>query len=1197
NTFEIEDGGGILTTDLSHLVDDADADPANEFNTSFVLNGNLLELEDDGSTLSADLSSLVDDADADPTNELQNLSINGNDLSITGGNSVTIPSGADNLGNHTATQNVKLNGNWLSNDGGNEGVFVKTDGNVGIGVASPAQKLDVDGKIAVKGEQVIYNASAENSDFEGTLIIGDGGQFLSHTVGEEAQRNTFVGIDAGNGNTKGRRNTFVGKDAGSYNTNGYRNTFIGDGAGVYNQTGNDNTSIGLNSGFENISGSENTTLGLGANHWNETGSRNTIIGYEAGAGNSGHSKSDNIFLGYKAGYDELGSDKLYIENTNSSTPLIYGDFNTDSLAINGSLSIKEELIDASGDKGSSGQLLSSTGTSTDWIDLPDDGDWTVSGYDMYSVKSGNVGIGTSSPSKKLHIDGGDILLEDTYPFLYLNTSSGDNGGINFQNTGDTKASIYWDGNDNKIILSNDDAGIRKDITIKADGKVGIGTSSPTHQLDVGGKIAIKGTQTIYNAETENSDFEGTLIIGDGGTMLSHTSAYEAQDNTFVGLSAGIFNSTGNDNTFIGNQAGRSNETGTNNIYLGSGAGLSNTGGNKNIFIGMQSGHNNNNGSENIFMGFLSGFFETGSNKLYIENSSSNTPLIYGDFDTDSLAINGSLSITDELIDASGDVGTSGQVLSSTGTATNWINLSDDNDWTVSGNNMYSAVSGNVGIGTNNPAEKLDVDGKIAIKGNPTIYNAWALDADFEGTMIVGDGGDNLSHTSGDEAHNNTFFGFGAGTNNTTGYKNTFIGRNAGANNLSGYHNVLLGESAGYLSTGSDNIFIGHNAGYGETGSNKLYIDNSNTSTPLIYGDFDTDELTINGGLRVIQTDNTPGSGINAKYNLSGNEGSLASDAYGVFGNLVSTDLGDYAIYGYGTDASSESGDSYAYGHTLGGVKGYNYYGNPYTFGTAGFSYLDYNRSGGAFGGNYGGSVWGSMAYKNSSGATYGGYFTSSTTGTGKGSNTKVNNGIGVYGELFGANIHGDIYGTYTEGENYAMYSNGTVYKNGLDVHLQKDDKGENQVLYTNVSTDATVQTMGYATISSGKATIVFDGAFTQIVSDGSPIIVTATPTGESKGVYVTNVNKNGFALTENDNGKSNVTVSYIAIGKRKGHESPQLAQEVIAADYTSKLEKGLHNDNDMSTDGKGLYYENGQLNVGKHRSTLPDMNKPAQKED
>ena len=54
---------------------------------------------------------------------------------------------ADNLGNHTATQTVKLNNNWLSNDGGAEGIRVDNSGNVGIGTATPAERLDVTGNI------------------------------------------------------------------------------------------------------------------------------------------------------------------------------------------------------------------------------------------------------------------------------------------------------------------------------------------------------------------------------------------------------------------------------------------------------------------------------------------------------------------------------------------------------------------------------------------------------------------------------------------------------------------------------------------------------------------------------------------------------------------------------------------------------------------------------------------------------------------------------------------------------------------------------------------------------------------------------------------------------------------------------------------------------------------------------------------
>lgn len=64
----------------------------------------------------------------------------------------------------------------------------------------------------------------------------------------------------------------------------------------------------------------------------------------------------------------------------------------------------------------------------------------------------------------------------------------------------------------------------------------------------------------------------------------------------------------------------------------------------------------------------------------------------------------------------------------------------------------------------------------------------------------------------------------------------------------GSNNVAIGTAAGELATGSSNVFIGYNAGKNETGANKLYIANSNTATPLIYGDFAAGALTINGTL-------------------------------------------------------------------------------------------------------------------------------------------------------------------------------------------------------------------------------------------------------------------------------------------------------------------------------------------------------------
>lgn len=57
----------------------------------------------------------------------------------------TATGAADNLGDHTATTNIVLGANYLSGDGGSEGVYVDATGNVGIGTATPTVPLHIYG--------------------------------------------------------------------------------------------------------------------------------------------------------------------------------------------------------------------------------------------------------------------------------------------------------------------------------------------------------------------------------------------------------------------------------------------------------------------------------------------------------------------------------------------------------------------------------------------------------------------------------------------------------------------------------------------------------------------------------------------------------------------------------------------------------------------------------------------------------------------------------------------------------------------------------------------------------------------------------------------------------------------------------------------------------------------------------------------
>ncbi len=197
----------------------------------------------------------------------------------------------------------------------------------------------------------------QDAKIEGKLNLNDGNSnvligSLSGTLNTTGFQNTFVGVFSGQQNMTGFQNTFLGAFAGQQNTTSSLNTFIGNSSGKQTTTGANNTFLGALSGQSNTTGFQNTFIGMFAGAENTTGQSNIYIGNSAGSGNSIGSKNTlvgsfagtentsgegNIFIGYTAGFFELGSDKLYIENSNSSSPLIYGEFDTDEVTINGDL--------------------------------------------------------------------------------------------------------------------------------------------------------------------------------------------------------------------------------------------------------------------------------------------------------------------------------------------------------------------------------------------------------------------------------------------------------------------------------------------------------------------------------------------------------------------------------------------------------------------------------------------------------------------------------------------------------------------------------------------------------------------------------------------------------------------------------------------------------------------------------------------
>ncbi len=337
-------------------------------------------------------------------------------------------------------------------------------------------------------------------------------------------------------------------------------------------------------------------------------------------------------------------------------------------------------------------------------------------------------------------------------------------------------------------------------------------------------------------------------LGNGGNnvfvgTLSGFSNTSGDRNTFIGTEAG-YNFNGNENILIGNRAAYENTTGDENVFIGErvaeyfSGGNSNVimgyktgyeaGGNNNVFIGTYSGWAND-GSGNIFIGYGAGQDVKGSNKLFIENSPSLTPLVYGNFSDDSLKIFGTLSIGNNYTFPSSD-GNSDEVLQTDGYGNlSWASMEQDTLPKISLGNDSLLISSNAFHFYLEGTERMKFSGqKLSFLNN-------------RNNIYLGNTG------TGSQDNYNVFIGDGSGNSNDWGDYNVFIGHNSGYNNatiLGG--NVFIGHEAAYnCSNGDRNIFIGYQAGYNETGSNKLYIENTNSSSPLIYGEFDNDYLKFN----------------------------------------------------------------------------------------------------------------------------------------------------------------------------------------------------------------------------------------------------------------------------------------------------------------------------------------------------------------
>lgn len=198
------------------------------------------------------------------------------------------------------------------------------------------------------------------------------------------------------------------------------------------------------------------------------------------------------------------------------------------------------------------------------------------------------------------------------------------------------------------------------------------------------------------------------------------------------------------------------------------------------------------------------------------------------------------------------------------------NTSDSTNVAIGLNTLTSSVSGmqfNVAIGQgamqdiNNASSDYNVavgynslNGASGTTANLNVsigYIAMAAATSAQGNVAAGVAALNAAT----DATFNVAIGYNSLTATTTGDHNVAVG-NAALSTNTGNRNVGLGFRAGDAVNTDSSIYIGNDAGRGVGSSATLWIDNSNTSTPLIHGNFRADSLRINGYLSIRDMDST-----------------------------------------------------------------------------------------------------------------------------------------------------------------------------------------------------------------------------------------------------------------------------------------------------------------------------------------------------
>jgi phage FluMu protein gp41 len=353
-----------------------------------------------------------------------------------------------------------------------------------------------------------------------------------------------------------------------------------------------------------------------------------------------------------------------------------------------------------------------------------------SSTNVFNVSStGNVGIGTTNPINRLHLHNTTANSDVAIRFTDSTTGAGATNGFVIGENSTQKAYLWNYGNTDMLFATN---GVER-MTISNAGNVGIGTISALSSLHLHKNALTQDVRMIISDNTSTSSLTRGLHLIKGTDNIGYLWNYENTPLILAANNAERMRIAENGNVGIGvspsyklhvkcvngSEASGlhldSSDTGVNQYaltiwpYVIAGSTVGWKFRTQSTIGGIQTPLTFDNAGNVILGGTISG---NGSllTSINATNISSGT--------IDSLRLP---TATSSVLGGVKVDGTTITINSSTGVITS-VGGGGSAQWTTSGINIYNANTGNVGIGTNDPATyKCQINGNLGATGNITAY--------------------------------------------------------------------------------------------------------------------------------------------------------------------------------------------------------------------------------------------------------------------------------------------------------------------------------------------------------------------------------------------------------------------------------------------------------------------------------------------